>query len=81
MNADTILEEPKQPLRYRIPREGPSPREYELLAIGEKRALTEAEVAELRNEQDTRTDISAQWAEYHEQMRAYQVQQARMRSV
>lgn len=76
--ADEILAEPKQPLKYRVPREGPSPREYELLAIAKKRALTQNEQIELADEQDTRTRIEAEWAEYREKSHAYQVQQRRM---
>lgn len=76
--VEELLSEPKKPLRYRIPNDGPSPREYELLALGEKRALTEAEAAELRAEQDSRTEMEAAWAEYREQLRAYYAQQARM---
>lgn len=76
---EPILEEPKPPARYRIPKEGPSPREYELLELQRKRALTAAEAAELEDEQNTRTDMEAQWAEYREQRRAYEAQQARMR--
>lgn len=76
--VEEILAEPKRPLKYRVPQEGPSPREYELLAITSRRALTEAEAAELKMEQDTRTDIDSQWAEYHEQLHAYYAQQRRM---
>jgi hypothetical protein len=78
--ADTpsVADVPQRPLKYRIPNEGPSPREYELLAIHAKRALTEAEAAELRAEQDTRTEWDAAWAKYHEDMRAYHAAQARM---
>ncbi len=70
-------EAPKQPLKYRIPREGPSPREYELLALKEQQGLTEAEEVELQAEQDTRTDLEAQWAQYREDLRAYQAQARR----
>lgn len=73
----TKLELPKPPLRYRIPNEGPSPREYELLEFQRTRDLTVAEADELRMEQDTRTEIEAQWAEYKEQLRAYYAAQAR----
>ena len=74
------LQEPKKPLRTRVPFEGPSPREYELLEFQRKRALTEAEAAELRMEQDTRTEHEATWAKYREDRHAYDLQQARMRS-
>lgn len=75
-----ILQEPARPLRTRVPFEGPSPREYQLLAFASKRPLTKAETAELQVEQDTRTEHEANWAEYHEKLRAYQAQQARIRS-
>ncbi len=67
----TALEMPKPPLKYRIPNEGPSPREYELLEFQRTRVLTDAEAAELRMEQDTRTDLDAQWAQYREDLRAF----------
>ena len=51
------LEPPKQPLKYRYPREGPSPREYELLEFQRQRELTDEEARELRAEQDSRTEI------------------------
>lgn len=66
------LTEPKPPLKIRVPREGPSPREYELLELQRLGTLTEAEANELRIEQDTRTDIDAQWAQYHEDRAAYE---------
>lgn len=75
--VEEMLAEPQKPLKYRIPNEGPSPREYELIERQRKRGLTEAEAAELRAEQDTRTEIEAQWAEYREQLRAYYAAQAR----
>ena len=75
---DELLLEPKQPLKYRIPNEGPSPREYELIELQRKRGLTEAEAAELRMEQDTRTEWDAAWAQYREDLRAYHAQQARL---
>lgn len=73
----SMLEMPKQPLKYRIPNGGPSPREYELIEFQRTRELTEAEAVELRMEQDTRTEIEAQWAEYRAQLRAYYAAQAR----
>ena len=76
--TEELLPEPKQPLKYRIPNEGPSPREYELIEIQRKRDLTEAEGAELRMEQDTRTEIEAAWAQYREELRTYHAQQARL---
>jgi len=72
------LEPPKQPLKVRVPREGPSPREYELLEFQRQRALTDDEARELRAEQDTRTEIDAAWAQYHEELRAYHAAQARV---
>lgn len=72
-----LLAEPMKPRKYRIPNEGPSPREYELIELQRKRGLSEAEAAELRAEQESRTEIEAQWAEYREQLRAYHAQQTR----
>ena len=72
-----VLVEPQKPLRYRIPNEGPSPREYELVELQRKRELTDAEAAELRAEQDSRTEIEGQWAEYREKLRAYHAAKAR----
>jgi hypothetical protein len=72
MTKKPPLEMPKQPLKYRVPKEGPSPREYELLEFQRTRALTEAEATELKMEQDTRTDIESQWAKYHEDRAAYE---------
>jgi hypothetical protein len=66
------LEPPKQPLKYRVPGEGPSPREYELLTIGEQRALTEDETRELHAEQDSRQEIESAWAKYREDRGAYE---------
>ena len=63
---------PAPPLKYRIPREGPSPREYELLEFQRVRELTEAETAELRAEQDTRTELEGAWAQYREESAAYE---------
>ena len=71
------LEMPKQPLKYRVPKEGPSPREYELLEFQRTRELTAEEARELHVEQDTRTEWDGAWAQYHEDLRAYQAQQAR----
>lgn len=66
------LAPPQPPLKYRVPREGPSPREYELLEKQRLGTLTEVEAVELRAEQDTRTEIDAQWAKYHEDRAAYE---------
>jgi hypothetical protein len=66
------LEPPQQPLKVRVPREGPSPREYELLATQEQRALTDEETRELHVEQDTRMEIESAWAKYHEDRAAYE---------
>jgi len=68
------LEPPKPPLRTRVPFEGPSPREYELLEFQRQRALTDEEASELRGEQDTRTEHEANWAQYREEQRAYDAQ-------
>ena len=68
---------PTPPLRYRIPNEGPSPREYELIERQRVGSLTEAEAIELQQEQDTRTEWDAQWAAYREALRAYYAAQAR----
>lgn len=75
--SETSLEPPTPPLKYRVPREGPSPREYELLELQRLGTLTEDEARELRAEQETRTEIDAQWAQYHEDLRAYQAQARR----
>jgi len=72
------VEMPKQPLTYRIPNEGPSPREYELVELQRTRGLTEAEGAELRMEQDARTEVEAAWAKYREDLRAYHAELARL---
>lgn len=72
MTKKTELGPPKPPLKYRVPREGPSPREYELLELQRLGTLTEAEAQELRAEQDTRTEIDSQWAQYHEDRAAYE---------
>jgi len=66
------LEPPKQPLKVRIPKEGPSPREYELLEFQRQRELTEDETRELHAEQNSRTEIEAAWAKYHEDRAAYE---------
>lgn len=68
------LVEPSKPLRTRVPFEGPSPREYELLAIVAKRALSAQEQVELVGEQNSRTEHEANWAEYREAMQAYHAQ-------
>lgn len=77
--TEELLPEPVRPLKYRIPQEGPSPREYQLLEFQRTRDLTPAEAAELEGEQDDRTHWSAQWAEYREKRGAYEAQQRRMR--